>query len=401
MSDRRHLRLAALACAIVLLLPSAATAQAAVATLSGRVTDAQDAVAPRATVTVRNLATGVTRTAASGSDGHFTIPFLPPGTYSVDVQLSGFAAWRADSIALQVGQDHQLDIRLAVGAVQEVVTVAEPRALTTAVDGVLSAETIETLPLNGRNFLELALLVPGNQPTPTFDPTKTNSVLVSSAGQLGRGGNITIDGQDNNDDVVGGPLLNLPIDAVQEFQIATNRFGADLGRSASSAINVVTRSGANTPQARLALRSRRRVAGAAGHRRRRPRDTPPFDRQQMSATFGGPLRRDRSSGSAPASSAIRTAASSSARATRPRARSRAASPTRPFDDGLWSLRARRGRRGQRFSGAMRASGRPIPASAVERAIGSATQRQEAMNRYNSVLGTWTLRAVRNFVNALT
>ena len=190
------------------------------------------------------------------------------------VEAAGFAPRRFEAVTLEVGRRFTLDVALAVGERQEVVTVeAQAPAIAAAssvVDDVISSAQMENLPLNGRNFLELAFLVPGNAPVANFDPTKTNSVAVSSAGQLGRGGNITIDGQDNNDDVVGGPLANLPQDAVQEFQIATNRFSAEQGRSAASAINVVTKSGSDVLGGNvLVLPARRRAAGGARDLRRR------------------------------------------------------------------------------------------------------------------------------------
>ncbi len=336
------------------------------------------------------------------TDGRFLLPFLPPGAYDVEVTLTGFSSWRASALALQVGQARHLDVALTVGGVAEAVTVSDRgRPVTTAIDGVLSAGQIETLPLNGRNFLELAFLIPGNQPTPTFDPTKSNSVLVSSGGQLGRGGNVMIDGQDNNDDVVGGPLLNLPIDAVQEFQIATSRFGADLGRSAGSAINIVTRSGANQ------LRGTSSVFARDGAWQARPAtldadaDAPPFDRQQYSAALGGPVRRDRVFWFGAGEFRNQDGAVLvGARDTAARAIRRSFAPA-PLDDGLWSLRLDAGSAANRVT--LRYAGErgtDTSASAIERAIGSASQRQDALNRYNSVLGSWTSVRSPTFVNVV-
>jgi len=135
------------------------------------------------------------------------------------VQKSGFKTALLLSLTLQVGQSVGRDFALEIGQITESIEelIGSERLVNTTsavVDGVISSRAIESLPLNGRNFLELALLIPGNRPAPNFDPTKSNSVIISSAGQLGRGGNVTIDGVDNNDDAVGGPLMNLTQEAV-------------------------------------------------------------------------------------------------------------------------------------------------------------------------------------------
>ena len=389
----------ALAAWLLLVCAAAAASQTAVTSLTGRVADAQGAALPGASITVRGRDTGTSWMVTTGNDGRFTVPMLPPGEYEVEVQRDGFAVWRRESIALRVGQTHAIDIRLALAGVKDVVDVATPRTQTTGAGDVIPAERIEALPLNGRNFLELALLVPGNAPTPTFDPTKTNSVLIGSAGQLGRGGNVTIDGQDTNDDVVGGPLLNLPIDAVQEFQIATNRFGAELGRSGSSVINVITRAGSNTLRGSASLFARdddwqaRPVTVPDGV------GTPPFDRQQVSATVSGPLQQDRLFFFAAGEFRNQDGGVLvGSRNTTARTIERSFAPA-PLDDRLWFARADTGGTANRFS--VRYAGQhatDTAASAIERALGSATQRQNARNRYHSVFGTWTSAPSDNFVN---
>ena len=169
--------------------------------------DPQGAPVRSVTVTVTGQGNGVTRTVATDADGLFVVSNLPPGTVDLAAVAAGFNDILRKDMVLDVGRTVSLDLNLSIGIVRETVNVGSPLGVDTSrsvVDAVIPTSLIDALPLNGRNFLELALLVPGNTPAPNFDPTKTNSVTISSAGQLGRGGNIMIDGADNNDDVVGG-----------------------------------------------------------------------------------------------------------------------------------------------------------------------------------------------------
>ena len=127
--NNRFWRVVAVCAAAALLLARAADAQLAVATLAGRVNDPQSRPAPGATVSVRNVGTGATWTSVSGSDGRFSVPMLPPGIYTADVQLTGFAPWRADGIALRVGQEQVLTVQLRVGSVRETVSATIGRKI--------------------------------------------------------------------------------------------------------------------------------------------------------------------------------------------------------------------------------------------------------------------------------
>ncbi|HTI65871.1 MAG TPA: hypothetical protein VL524_20240, partial [Gemmatimonadaceae bacterium] len=271
------------------------------------------------------------------------------------------------------------------------------------VDAVIGSAAIDTLPLNGRNFLELALLVPGNAPAPNFDPTKSNTVLISSAGQLGRGGNVMIDGGDNNDDVVGGPLQNVPQESVQEYQIATNRFTAESGRSASSVINVVTKSGTDQFHGSASFFARNSAWQSLPATFDQSTGTAlPFDREQIAGSAGGRLAprtfwfgamEDRNQDGA-VLVGVRDVSTRTIHRTFADA---------PLDDVLGSARV-----DWRPSAAnalmVRYAGEHATdtgASSLDRAIGSASQRQTSRNTYHSVVGTWTNVVGATFVNAAT
>lgn len=273
--------------------------QLATASISGTLTDPAGNAVPNAVVTLTNASQGTVRAFTTRQDGAFSFTTLEAATYMLSVRASsGFAVWQ-QSVTLNVGQDRSVPVQLQLsGSKTQIQVRADTQqgvdTTSSVVGGVINARQIQTLPLNGRNYLELALLVPGNAPAPNFDPTKENTFVVSSAGQVGRGGNVTVDGADNNDDVVGGSLVNIPEDAVQEFQIATNRFSAELGRSGSTVINVVTKQGTNNLHGGIAVYERDKVLqGLPATYDPTIGSTPPFHRQQYSADLGGPFRRDK------------------------------------------------------------------------------------------------------------
>ncbi|HWC20306.1 MAG TPA: carboxypeptidase regulatory-like domain-containing protein [Terriglobales bacterium] len=247
----RFTKVFVLATVVALLPASLAWAQGIVTgSISGTVQDAQGAVINGATVTAVQQGTNIKSVATTTGNGTFILRALPVGLYSVSVTSSGFAVLKLNSVEVNSGKDTSLGLRqLAVSGAEEVVNVESSMPLiestTSQVASSFSSQQLTDLPI-GNTFDNIALLAPGVIMTHDNTFSNRNGSGISSNGQRGRSNNFEIDGQNNNDNSVGGPALFFGNqDALQEVQVVTNNFSAEYGRNTGSVVNYVTKSGTN------------------------------------------------------------------------------------------------------------------------------------------------------------
>jgi Carboxypeptidase regulatory-like domain/TonB dependent receptor-like, beta-barrel len=227
-------------------------AQQTTGNIQGRILDAQKAAVPGVTVTAKSKATGFTRSEVSDSEGLYRLNGLPVGTYDLRAELSGFAPFERKDVIVNIGETLDVNVDMKVAGVAESVNVtAESPIVNTnasSVGGVVDTTKIESLPLNGRQFANLAMTIPGVGLGFHSDPTKSTQYSPQIAGGNGRNLNYQIDGGDNNDDTVGGLLQLFPLEAIQEFNLVTQRYKAEYGRSNGGVMNIITKSGTNNWQ---------------------------------------------------------------------------------------------------------------------------------------------------------
>ncbi len=273
-------------------------AQAPTGTISGVVTDDSGAVIPNAPVTITNKATSIARTVTTSAEGAFSAPALAAGDYEIRVELKGFRTLVRDA-NVQVGLTTTADMRLSVGQTSEVVNVEAATAQIEyeqhSIDGVVTRQQIQGLPLNGRSFLNLASIEPGVSvsigSTSQYNAQFSVSVLGADAGRT----SYTVDGGNIRDSIEGtGPGMNFSQEVVQEFQLSSVNFDLSTGITAVGSVNVVTRSGGNDFHGSGYFYFRDHNMAAYPGLNRNPFNPDPFfARRNPGFWLGGPIIKDK------------------------------------------------------------------------------------------------------------
>jgi hypothetical protein len=302
MNSKRWLCLAVMSCLVLLSSASLFGQATANARLQGTITDKSQAViGNKAEVTLTNKDTGAIRTTNANDAGEYSFESLTAGRYSLKATAPGFSTVEAKDVELLVGRTSTQNFTLLPGAVSETVEVTSSAPLVdqtkTDVSTNITPQQINDLPLIGRDIADLAYLAPGVKAADSYDPTKNRYSILSVNGDGGRNVNVTVNGVDNKDNTVGGPVMQLPAEAVQEFQVSTQRFSAVNGRSAGAAINVITKSGSNNFHGSAfgffrdqALNADQKTANGDGTT---SSINPPYSRQWFGGSVGGPIKKDK------------------------------------------------------------------------------------------------------------
>ncbi len=268
---------------------------------AGKVTDAQGGVLPGATVSITNVATGLSSEVVTNASGSYLFPSLDPGEYRLNVTMRGFRELRSrGNPPRRPGRAITVDARLEVAGVTETVTVTgeSPMISTAGVEGGRSGRArsrSRTSPINTRDVQQLALLVPGAKQANHFDPTKGRVPAISfGTNGTGRGILYMLDGGDNTDDAVGGIVQQVSMDSIQEFEVVTSRIKAEYARAGGGAITMVTKSGTNEFHGSVfeffrdkSLNAETEPEQLAGQGKA------PFKRHQFGGTVGGPIVKDK------------------------------------------------------------------------------------------------------------
>lgn len=271
----------------------AAQTQSTTGTIQGTVLDANGAAVPGATVDIKNIDTNFSRNLVTDEDGRFVALSLPPGRYTVTITRQGFATLIVEQADLTVGQALNLPLSMKVSGVEERVTVTTPTVDTIKTESstTLNENAVSNTPILGRKFEDLLTLTPGVSVVQGPDGDE-----ITFAGQRGVFNNVTLDGGDYNNGFFGEQLggqraaIDIPLDAVREFQVVATGASAEFGRTAGGVINVITKSGTNEVHGSLFHFQRLEALTAHASDGKPLKD---FRREQFGGTIGGPIRKDK------------------------------------------------------------------------------------------------------------
>jgi outer membrane receptor protein involved in Fe transport len=287
----------------LLILVFAATALAqTTASIQGTVSDQSGAAVVGAKVTVKNTALGIERTTQTSSTGSYEVPALPPGIYSVQVQIAGFETQLAKDLVLQVSQNSVQNFGLKVASTSEIVTVEATAPViettTMTVGQTINQRTVQEIPLNGRHFVDLGLLIPGSVTPPqngflTAPLRGQGSFAINTAGNREDTVNFMVNGVNLNDMVQNQITFQPSINTVSEFKVDNSTYSAEYGRNSGAIVNIATRSGSNAFHGEVFEFIRNNALDARNFFNPVGQPMSPFQRNQFGAAFGGPIKKDK------------------------------------------------------------------------------------------------------------